>query len=226
LFIEAAGDGIWKIFLDDEPPAELADVDPRFKERMQASMSYMGSRTKFFDDFFLATAAAGIRQAVILAAGLDARAWRLAWPKGSVVYEIDQPQVLAFKLETLASHDVTPIATHVSVGIDLRQDWPKALADAGFDPSAPTAWSAEGLLPYLTAEAQDLLFDRIQSLSGRGSRIAVEAFTMTSSAPRASRAVKSRWSSTGQSQPNWVVRTSPSPATSSTKRNGPRSPIG
>jgi methyltransferase (TIGR00027 family) len=177
LFIEAAGDGIWKIFLDDEPPAELADVDPRFKERMQASMSYMGSRTKFFDDFFLAAAAAGIRQAVILAAGLDARAWRLAWPKGSVVYEIDQPQVLAFKLETLASHDVTPIATHVSVGIDLRQDWPKALADAGFDPSAPTAWSAEGLLPYLPAEAQDLLFDRIQSLSARRSRIAVEAFT-------------------------------------------------
>jgi methyltransferase (TIGR00027 family) len=177
LFLEAAGDGIWKIYLDDEPPAELAEVDPRFKERMQVSMSYMGSRTKFFDDFFLAAATAGIRQAVILAAGLDARAWRLAWPEGSVVYEIDQPKVLAFKLETLESHGVTPIATHVGVGIDLRQDWPKALVDAGFDPAAPTAWSAEGLLPYLTAEAQDLLFDRIQGLSAHGSRVAVEAFT-------------------------------------------------
>ncbi|MGA3253391.1 MAG: SAM-dependent methyltransferase, partial [Mycobacterium sp.] len=177
LFLEAAGDGIWKIYLDDEPPAELAEVDPRFKERMQVSMSYMGSRTKFFDDFFLAAASAGIGQAVILAAGLDARAWRLAWPEGSVVYEIDQPKVLAFKLETLESHDVTPIATHVGVGIDLRQDWPKALVDAGFDPAVPTAWSAEGLLPYLTAEAQDLLFDRIQALSAHGSRVAVEAFT-------------------------------------------------
>lgn len=177
LFLEAAGDGIWKIYLADEPPAELADVDPRFKERMEAMMSYIGSRTKFFDDFFLAAAADGIRQAVILAAGLDARAWRLAWPEGSVVYEIDQPKVLAFKIETLESHNVAPIATHVSVGIDLRQGWPKALVDAGFDPTVPTAWSAEGLLPYLTAEAQDLLFDRIQSLSAHGSRVAVEAFT-------------------------------------------------
>lgn len=177
LFLEAAGDGIWKIYLNDEPPAELADIDPRFKERMQSMMSYMGSRTKFFDDFFLAAAADGIRQSVILAAGLDARAWRLAWPEGSVVYEIDQPKVLAFKIETLEAHDATPIATHVSVGIDLRQDWPQALVEAGFDPTAPTAWSAEGLLPYLTADAQDLLFDRIQSLSARGSRVAVEAFT-------------------------------------------------
>jgi methyltransferase (TIGR00027 family) len=176
LFLEAAGDGIWKIYLDEDLPAELADVDPRFKERMQAMMSYMGSRTKIFDEFFLAAAADGIRQAVILAAGLDARAWRLAWPAGSVVYEIDQPKVLAFKLETLESHDVIPIATHVSVGIDLRQDWPKALADAGFDPSVPTAWLAEGLLPYLTADAQNLLFDRIQALSASGSRVAVEAF--------------------------------------------------
>lgn len=177
LFLEAAGDGIWKIYLDDEPPPELSDVDPRFKQRMQAMTSYMGSRTKYFDDFFLAAAADGIRQAVILAAGLDARAWRLAWPEGSVVYEIDQPKVLAFKIETLESHGVTPIATHVSVGIDLRQDWPKALVEAGFDPTAATAWSAEGLLPYLTADAQDLLFDRIESLSARGSRVAVEAFT-------------------------------------------------
>jgi len=177
LFLEAAGDGIWRIYLDDEPPQAFSDVDPRFKERMQAMMSYVGSRTKYFDDFFLAAAADGIRQAVILAAGLDARVWRLAWPEGSVVYEIDQPKVLAFKIETLESHGVTPIATHVSVGIDLRQDWPKALVEAGFDATAATAWSAEGLLPYLTADAQDLLFDRLQSLSARGSRVAVEAFT-------------------------------------------------
>jgi methyltransferase (TIGR00027 family) len=177
LFLEAAGDGIWKIYLDDELPAELAAVDPRFQERMQAMMSYVGSRTKFFDEFFLDAATAGVRQAVILAAGLDARAWRLPWPQGSVVYEIDQPKVLAFKLETLESHDVAPIAAHVSVGMDLRLDWPKALVDAGFDPTLATAWSAEGLLPYLTAEAQDLLFDRIQSLSAQGSRVAVEAFT-------------------------------------------------
>jgi methyltransferase (TIGR00027 family) len=176
LFLEAAGDGIWSVYLNDELPAELADVDPRFKERIAAMTGYIASRTKFFDEFFLAAAAAGVRQSVILAAGLDARAWRLAWPDGSVVYEIDQPKVLAFKAETLESHGAAPIARYVGVPIDLRQDWPTALQEAGFDPGVPTAWSAEGLLPYLPAAAQDLLFERIQGLSAPGSRIAVEAF--------------------------------------------------
>jgi methyltransferase (TIGR00027 family) len=177
LFLDAAGDGIWRIYLDAELPAELVDLDPELPVRMQAMMGYTACRTKFFDEYFLAAAGAGIRQAVILAAGLDARAWRLAWPAGCVVYEIDQPKVLEFKTGTLESHQIAPIATHVGVGIDLRQDWPTALVESGFDPSLPTAWSAEGLLPYLTADAQDLLFDRIQSLSAPGSRIAVEAFT-------------------------------------------------
>jgi methyltransferase (TIGR00027 family) len=177
LFLDAAGDGTWKIYLSDELPAELAEIDPDFGKRTEAMKSYIGSRTKYFDEFFVDAAAAGISQSVILAAGLDARAWRLAWPQGSVVYEIDQPKVLAFKLETLESHGAEPIARLVDVGIDLREDWPKALVDAGFDPAAPTSWSAEGLLPYLTPEAQDLLFERIQSLSAPGSRVAVEAFT-------------------------------------------------
>jgi methyltransferase (TIGR00027 family) len=177
LFLEAAGDGIWSMYLRDDLPAELAEVDPRFKERMDAMLGYTASRTLFFDEFFMAAAADGIRQAVILAAGLDARAWRLDWSTGSVVYEIDQPKVLVFKTSTLEAHGVAPIATHVGVPIDLRHDWPAALRDAGFDPGAPTAWSAEGLLPYLTAQAQDLLLDRIQALSAPGSQVAVEAFT-------------------------------------------------
>jgi methyltransferase (TIGR00027 family) len=177
VFLEAAGDGIWNVYLNDDLPAELAEVDPRLKERLEVMKGYVASRTKFFDEFFLAAAAAGVRQSVILAAGLDARAWRLAWPDGSVVYEIDQPKVLAFKTETLESLLATPIARHVGVAIDLRQDWPAALRRAGFDPGLPTAWSAEGLLPYLTAEAQDLLFERIHGLSAPGSQIAVEAFS-------------------------------------------------
>jgi methyltransferase (TIGR00027 family) len=177
MFLDAAGEGIWSVYLSDDLAAELAAVDPRFKERMQAMMGYTASRTLFFDEFFLAAATDGVKQAVILAAGLDARAWRLDWPAGSVVYEIDQPKVLAFKISTLESRGVTPVASYVSVPIDLRHDWPAALRAAGFDASIPTAWSAEGLLPYLTAEAQDLLFDRVQALSARGSRVAVEAFT-------------------------------------------------
>jgi methyltransferase (TIGR00027 family) len=136
---------------------------------------YAAVRTKWFDEYFIAAGANGIDQAVILAAGLDARAWRLPWVSGSSVYEIDQPQVLAFKADVLTTHGAQSTAKYRAVPVDLRDDWPTALRDYGFDPSTPTAWSAEGLLPYLSAADQDLLFERIVGLSANGSRIAVEA---------------------------------------------------
>jgi methyltransferase (TIGR00027 family) len=137
--------------------------------------NYAAARTKWFDEYFIAAGANGIDQAVILAAGLDARVWRLPWVSGSTVYEIDQPQVLAFKAATLDAHNAHPASRYRAVPIDLRADWPTALQEAGFDPSTPTAWSAEGLLPYLPPAAQDLLFERILKLSAAGSRIAAEA---------------------------------------------------
>ncbi|SEH50155.1 methyltransferase, TIGR00027 family [Mycolicibacterium rutilum] len=164
LFIDAALERGWRL-----PPAHMLD-------RIRAIGGYAASRTKWFDEFFVAAGANGIDQVVILAAGLDARAWRLPWVDGTVVYEIDQPRVLGFKAETLRKNDVSPATTYMPVPIDLRDDWPRALRDAGFDPTEPTAWAAEGLLPYLPAAGQDLLFERISDLSARGSRIAVEAF--------------------------------------------------
>jgi len=131
-------------------------------------------RTRFFDDFFTEAGAAGIRQAVILASGLDSRAYRLSWSDGTVVYEIDQPQVIEFKCATMESIGATPAAEQRTVGIDLREDWPKALRGSGFDPHQPTVWSAEGLLVYLPPDAQDRLFDDITALSARGSRLATE----------------------------------------------------
>lgn len=145
-------------------------------ERIRSIGGYAASRTKWFDEFFVAAGAAGIDQAVILAAGLDARAWRLPWNDGSTVYELDQPKVLAFKTETLHARGADPAIRYVPVPVDLRQDWPKALREAGFDQDEPTAWAAEGLLPYLPAAGQDLLFERIVDLSAAGSRVAVEAF--------------------------------------------------
>ena len=178
LFLDAVGDGVPNLYVhEDELPAALTEVDPRVLDRMRAMRGYIASRTLFFDEFFLSAAADGITQAVILAAGLDARAWRLDWPAGTVVYELDQPKVLGFKTSTLQSHGVSPHATHFGVPVDLRHDWPAALRDAGFNPAVPTAWAAEGLLPYLTAAAQDLLFERIAGLSAPGSRVAVEEFT-------------------------------------------------
>ena len=145
-------------------------------ERIRSISGYAASRTKWFDEFFIAAGAGGIEQAVILAAGLDARAWRLPWNDGSVVYEIDQPKVLAFKTETLHARGADPAVRYVAVPVDLRHDWPKALRDAGFDASKPTAWAAEGLLPYLPADGQDLLFERIADLSAQGTRVGVESF--------------------------------------------------
>src|SRR6476646_1248539 len=107
--------------------------------RFDRIAGYAASRTKWFDEFFIAAGANGIEQAVILAAGLDARAWRLPWVHGSTVYEIDQPKVLAFKAETLRAHDLAPATRYVAVPVDLRLDWPKALVEAGFDPAEPTA---------------------------------------------------------------------------------------
>lgn len=131
-------------------------------------------RTRFFDDFFADAGRAGIRQAVILASGLDTRAYRLDWPAGSVVFEVDQPAVLEFKTRTLTGLGAEPAAELHTVPVDLRDDWPKALRDNGFDPQVPTAWIAEGLLIYLPPEAQDRLLANITALSAPGSRLATE----------------------------------------------------
>jgi methyltransferase (TIGR00027 family) len=142
---------------------------------MQRMTENMAVRTKFFDEFFLTATQAGIRQAVILASGLDSRAYRLAWPSGTTVYEIDQPDVIEFKTKTLAELGAEPTAKRRTVAMDLRYDWPSALIEEGFDPHQPTAWSAEGLLGYLPPDSQDRLLDTITELSAPGSRVAVES---------------------------------------------------
>ncbi|CAM3214812.1 class I SAM-dependent methyltransferase [Mycobacterium colombiense] len=134
----------------------------------------MACRTRFYDQFFLDATRGGIRQVVILASGLDSRAYRLPWPAGTVVYEVDMPEVIEFKTLTLSDLGAEPTAERRTVAIDLRDDWASALQAAGFDPQAPSAWSAEGLVVYLPDEAQDALFDNITTLSAPGSRLAFE----------------------------------------------------
>lgn len=153
----------------DMPAAENASP-----ARLQATVNGMAVRTKYFDDYFTDAADAGVRQAVILASGLDSRAYRLRWPAGTVVYEIDQPQVIDFKTTVLAGLGAEPTTTLRTVAVDLRADWPAALRAAGLDFTAPIAWLAEGLLIYLPPEAQDRLFDDITALSVPGSMIATE----------------------------------------------------
>ncbi|WP_006241698.1 class I SAM-dependent methyltransferase [Mycolicibacterium tusciae] len=166
IFCRAVGDQ-WADLLDGAAPEHA------LKSEFGADfVNFQGVRTKYFDTYFTKAAAAGVRQIVLLAAGLDSRAYRLDWPDETVVFELDQPQVLEFKRAALAG--VRPTAERREVAVDLRDDWPRALLEHGFDPSSPSAWIAEGLLIYLPATAQVQLFAGIDALSALRSHLAVE----------------------------------------------------
>ncbi len=161
------------------------DVDvPGAPWGMQRLTNAVTARTGYFDAFFADaqqdSGAAAIRQVVILAAGLDARGYRLPWAPGTTVFEIDQPQVIDFKTATIAELGAKPTAEVRAVPVDLRHDWPSALRRAGFDTKRPAAWAAEGLIGFLPAEAQDKLLDDITALSADGSRLVAEVFLNSS----------------------------------------------
>lgn len=164
-FITASGD----------PYLTSVVLNPGTSEGATAFPRLYGVQTRFFDEFFMSCAQRGIRQAVIVAAGLDSRTYRLDWPTGTTVFEVDQPKVLEFKQRVLAEHAAEPAADRHAVAADLRGDWSIPLRAAGFDPQRKTAWSVEGILPYLTGDAQDTLFTRIGELSAPGSRLAIGA---------------------------------------------------
>jgi len=146
----------------DDGPSELWDG-------LYASFA---GRTPYFDSYLLNRVRAGCRQIVLLAAGLDARAFRLGLAPGTTVYELDVPAMLEFKASALAGLGATPQVERVPVGVDLRDRWAPALLAAGFDPSVPTAWLAEGLLMYLTATEAGTLLSTITGISAPGSGIA------------------------------------------------------
>lgn len=169
LFCRAVG-GDWAAVLD----GTLPDHQLLSSEFGQHFVNFQGARTRYFDEYFSGVVEAGVRQVVMLAAGLDSRAFRLSWPDGTTIFELDQPQVLGFKSYVLSQRGIRPTAERREVAVDLREDWPAALRDAGFDPAQPSAWIAEGLLIYLPAVAQEQLFTGIDSLAASGSHAAVE----------------------------------------------------
>jgi methyltransferase (TIGR00027 family) len=192
--VRAVGHPFFVRLLDGEIPFESDDVPFTLQQRREQ----IAVRTRFFDDFFVEATGAGIRQAVILAAGLDARAYRLPWPAGTVVFEVDQPEVIAFKSSTLDQLGAEPTAQRRTVAVDLRDDWPGALRESSFDAIAPTAWIAEGLLPYLPPDAQDRLLDEITALSAPGSRLATENIRdMSVFTDERARALRSSWKKHG-----------------------------
>jgi methyltransferase (TIGR00027 family) len=174
------------------------DVDiPGAPWGMQRMTDILAARTRYIDAFFSRAADAGIRQVVILASGLDARAYRLPWAAGTTVYEIDQPQVIEFKTATIAELGSKPTADVRAVPIDLRHDWPAALREAGFDTGRPAAWAAEGLLGFLPSDAQDRLLDNVTALSADGSQLVAEVFLNSGANQQALNAATGRWQENG-----------------------------
>ena len=177
---------------------DSADVDvPGAPWGMQRMTDMLAARTRYIDAFFAEAGAAGIRQVVILASGLDARAYRLPWAAGTTVFEIDQPEVIEFKTATIAELGAEPTAEVREVPIDLRHDWPTALREAGFDTGRPAAWAAEGLLGFLPPEAQDRLLDQVTELSADGSRLVAEVFLNSGVNGDALNAASQRWRDNG-----------------------------
>lgn len=164
-FVAASGDSYLTELLANPGTSDDETAFPRL----------YGVQTRFFDDFFRSAGNAGIQQAVIVAAGLDSRAYRLEWLPNTTIFEVDLPKVLEFKARVLSQRGSEPKAQRKEVAADLRTDWPTTLKAAGFDPRKSSAWSVEGLLMYLTGEAQNALFARIDELSAAGSRVAVGA---------------------------------------------------
>ena len=174
------------------------DVDiPGAPWGMQRMTDMLAARTRYIDAFFSRAADGGIRQVVILASGLDARAYRLPWAAGTTVYEIDQPQVIEFKTATIAELGSEPTADVRAVPIDLRHDWPAALREAGFDTGRPAAWAAEGLLGFLPSDAQDRLLDNVTALSADGSQLVAEVFLNSGANQQALNAATGRWRENG-----------------------------
>jgi methyltransferase (TIGR00027 family) len=194
--VRAVGIDFFTRVIDGE--VNPTDIGETGNVELQTETDSLAVRTRFFDEFFFGATAAGIGQAVILAAGLDARAYRLAWPPGTVVYEVDQPKVVEFKTDTMARLGAEPTTERRTVSIDLREDWPTALRESGFDDTKPAAWSAEGLLMYLPPEAQDRLFDHITALSAPGSQLATEYHPDTGpTMAERGRAMNDRWANLG-----------------------------
>ncbi|WP_332519585.1 SAM-dependent methyltransferase [Speluncibacter jeojiensis] len=203
VFCRAAG-GDWAQLFDADPeqtrdhPLRSTDFGLQFQD-------FQAARTRYFDHYFHAAAQAGVRQIVLLAAGLDARAYRLDWPAGTVIHELDREPVLEFKRSVLTAHGDTPRAERREVAVDLREDWWTPLRANGFEPSDASAWIAEGLLIYLTPDAQDDLFARIDTQSAAGSRLGVEEMKPIPAADYAEMTVPTDVTATTERNADWAT---------------------
>ena len=136
---------------------------------------YVAVRTRFFDDFLLdASWSIGIRQVVLVAAGMDARAFRLDWLPRTRLYELDRPEVLSAKDAVMDRLRTQPSCERHTVGVDLEQPWAQALLDAGYEVQEASVWLIEGLLFYLSPTTVRTLLEAVSSLASEGSRLGMD----------------------------------------------------
>ena len=157
-----------------DPGGSMWNSRPNGPDFLHLMAGQVAVRTRYFDDTLLQAATGGIDQVVLLACGMDSRAFRLGWPTGTTVYEVDQREVLAFKSTVLQEMHAHPQCWRIEVAVDLRSDWPARLLNAGFDPGKPTSWLAEGILYALNPTAADLFLARITACSTPGSTLACD----------------------------------------------------
>jgi len=167
--------------LFDDPLAEALAGEEGFlqldAEPEEAQCNpWLPIRTRFFDDWLeQVTMRHGLRQVVLVAAGMDTRAFRLAWPAGVTLWEFDRPALLQRKEGILTAARATPACDRRTLGVDLAQDdWPARLRAAGFDATAPSAWLAEGFFHYLDAAAVERILATLATVAAPGSQLGVD----------------------------------------------------
>ncbi len=168
---------------DDPWAAALAGPEgPAWLERMAGELGTSSNdsvvvRTRFFDDFLQRTTNNyPVRQVVLVAAGMDTRAFRLRWPEGTELFELDRPELQELKAQRLALVRAKPTCGYHMVGVDLEASWTEALSSAGFDAGRPSAWLMEGLLFYLPESSALRLINEASVLAAPGSWLGLDVF--------------------------------------------------
>lgn len=176
------------------------------EQSMLLGATYIGLRTRFIDDELQNTTA---RQIVILGSGLDTRAWRLDWPAGTRIFELDAPEVVQFLTTTMDATGASPKCTRIPMAADVTAPWASSLVAHGLAPSEPTHWVLEGLLPYLSAHDQRAVLDDIVSLSGPASRAVIERAPALTDSPETRERLRAFSAATGIPFDDLLARTNP-----------------
>lgn len=140
-----------------------------------AADPYLTIRTRYFDDALGEAVRDGsVRQVVILASGMDTRAFRLEWPEDLVLFEVDREDVFDYKEAILDRSGARPRCDRRIVRADLTKPWTALLLAAGFDPTGPSAILAEGLVIYLNASEVTSLLSSIRGIACTGSWLGLD----------------------------------------------------